>query len=532
MSGDTPKRRRPVLKAFLVVLGVLAATAMVLHFPAGPVRIRPGPDTTVIDGPLNPDGTVDYVGYLDRQWREGLQPDQNAAMLLLKALGPDVLNDRTRVEILQRLGLTDETAFAKEVFVAWRYRRGKPSGEPAVSDPEKAVLPPPLPASGPASQEAEKDEADVWNDLLSGGDVHADLEPWLERNRAALELIVQASRKPRLYVPLESTQSPPMLLNALGGLATVRHAGVALALRAATRMRRGDLDGAWEDALACHRLARLGSQIPTILGQLEAISTDAWAARVGTALACHEKFAPQQERKMLSDLSALGPIGDVVGSLDRCERMVMLDSVQVVYRTVMMGQAAEIDTGGTLDWNEMMRYGNQWYDEMIRPMRLPRFGGRRQAMREYWDQFDALERRMESAKPRLLIERLGGRATRKAFSRSVMDLILSMHLPSLQRAQTLEDSARMALEVERMAAALACFKADKGRWPASLDELVPDLLPAVPVDLFSDKPLVYKPAADGYVLYSLGGNQKDDGGVRSDKPADEGDIVAEVRGRR
>jgi len=51
-----------------------------------------------------------------------------------------------------------------------------------------------------------------------------------------------------------------------------------------------------------------------------------------------------------------------------------------------------------------------------------------------------------------------------------------------------------------------------GAPPADLPSLVPAFLPAVPVDPFSGEPLVYKPSAADYLLYSVDANRKDDGG--------------------
>ena len=63
-------------------------------------------------------------------------------------------------------------------------------------------------------------------------------------------------------------------------------------------------------------------------------------------------------------------------------------------------------------------------------------------------------------------------------------------------------------------AGLACrlFKGQTGRYPDRLEELVPALLPELPVDPFTGKPLVYRREGDGFIVYSLGSNQKDDGG--------------------
>jgi hypothetical protein len=61
---------------------------------------------------------------------------------------------------------------------------------------------------------------------------------------------------------------------------------------------------------------------------------------------------------------------------------------------------------------------------------------------------------------------------------------------------------------------LACrlYKSRTGRYPDGLEELVPDLLTEVPIDPFTGKPFVYRREGEGFIVYSLGSNQKDDGG--------------------
>ena len=46
-------------------------------------------ETTVLLGPLNPDGTVNYVAALNQMYGEGVTPENNAAVLLIQAGGPD-----------------------------------------------------------------------------------------------------------------------------------------------------------------------------------------------------------------------------------------------------------------------------------------------------------------------------------------------------------------------------------------------------------------------------------------------------------
>ena len=73
-----------------------------------------------------------------------------------------------------------------------------------------------------------------------------------------------------------------------------------------------------------------------------------------------------------------------------------------------------------------------------------------------------------------------------------------------------------ALEAMMLAtkSGLACkvYKNKYGRYPDSLDALVPGILDAVPIDPFTGKPLVYKLTADEVLIYSFGSNETDDGG--------------------
>ncbi|MEE8169011.1 MAG: hypothetical protein V3T70_00550 [Phycisphaerae bacterium] len=67
--------------------------------------------------------------------------------------------------------------------------------------------------------------------------------------------------------------------------------------------------------------------------------------------------------------------------------------------------------------------------------------------------------------------------------------------------------------------ALAQYHRRHGRYPDSLSELVPEFLPAVPIDVVDGEPLRYRLTDDSYILYSIGVNKKDDGGrCKEDTP--------------
>lgn len=91
-------------------------------------------------------------------------------------------------------------------------------------------------------------------------------------------------------------------------------------------------------------------------------------------------------------------------------------------------------------------------------------------------------------------------------------IIARMLLPSYDRAYFLW--ARHAASARVMQAALACerFRLASGRWPESLDELVPKYLQVVPLDPFDKQPLRYAVTPDGAKVWSIDENRRDDGG--------------------
>ncbi|MDD3925498.1 MAG: hypothetical protein PHT33_02450 [bacterium] len=70
--------------------------------------------------------------------------------------------------------------------------------------------------------------------------------------------------------------------------------------------------------------------------------------------------------------------------------------------------------------------------------------------------------------------------------------------------------------------ALKAYKSSHGSYPITLDVLVPELMRSLPVDPFTGHNFRYQRQGKGFILYSLGANQKDDGG-KEDKTRNMGD---------
>jgi len=70
-----------------------------------------------------------------------------------------------------------------------------------------------------------------------------------------------------------------------------------------------------------------------------------------------------------------------------------------------------------------------------------------------------------------------------------------------------------ALRLVMAELAVRGYAAKNGKPPTALVELVPAWLPAVPLDPFSNGPLVYRVTTNAFLLYSVGPDGKDDQGT-------------------
>lgn len=104
--------------------------------------------------------------------------------------------------------------------------------------------------------------------------------------------------------------------------------------------------------------------------------------------------------------------------------------------------------------------------------------------------------------------------------------VLDIFVPALDRAMTIVDQTEATERIERTALAVAGYQREHGEYPASLDELVAEWMDAVPVDIFDEAggPLRYAVEDERVVVYSVGSNGEDNGGLDD---RDEGDIVIE-----
>ena len=515
--SETPRPRRRK-RAWVVALAVaMIACEVVLQWPRAREPIRISPQTTVVKGPRNADGTIDYLAVLNSACTKGVTRQNNAGPLLLGALGPegDKYWQWYYSTAVQALGVEDppRPKACYTPWAAWLHDHQVAASQPTAGAwSEETVTG--LPLLGTLLTQ------------LQSGDRVPLLRAWLADNQPALDQIVAATRMPRYYLPLFAPDDEPQVAGAHQmPMMAFRDTAHALGVRAMLKLRAGKVEAAWQDILAIHRLARLTSQGPTLTQQLVANAIESWAIDAGTIVATRGHLSARAARSMLRDLLDLPPPCDMVSAIDRYDRFMALDLVMSLYRGGQL-EGKKLDSGDW-DWNELLLELNGWYDRAVDVMRIERLRDRKRADQALQADLQAEFDRV-SGKVRTVLVGLGGRLTRKARTRTLGALLMSMLMPSALATSQVRDATETMMDMEKTAFALAAFRAEHGRWPKALSELTPGYLSAVPIDRFGEGPLIYRPTPRGYVLYSVGPNQQDDGGIMS-QMAKEGDLVVTVK---
>ncbi|MGD0650806.1 MAG: hypothetical protein ABSA97_06665 [Verrucomicrobiia bacterium] len=93
-------------------------------------------------------------------------------------------------------------------------------------------------------------------------------------------------------------------------------------------------------------------------------------------------------------------------------------------------------------------------------------------------------------------------------------VLASMLLPGLGGVARRAATAQVTADQAAIACALERFRLANGQFPEALDALVPRFITKLPNDVIGGEPYKYRRTADGqFVLYSVGWNEKDDGGM-------------------
>ena len=289
-------------------------------------------------------------------------------------------------------------------------------------------------------------------------------------------------------------------------LELVSNASKLLALRLAANLALGKSAAAYEDFRDGLRFSTATRQEPLVLSGLVRISAVAKMENaVWDGLARHQ-WAEPELRMIETDLANFDWLKDYVFAM-ASERVGFNAMTDMVIEHPQ--QFVDAALGGDSRTSGGLRlYPSGWlYQSKVRANHL----------------FDELLARIDPGQRRFFGERPV--PSSPAQMTSLVTCVYYAHFRILTsayesvekrfvQAATLTDHTRLACALER-------FRLARGTYPEALAELAPEFIPAVPAEIVNGEPYRYRRTEDGsFVLYSVGTDLRDDGGVLNPKASE------------
>lgn len=368
---------------------------------------------------------------------------------------------------------------------------------------------------------------------------YPNIAAWIKTNEKPLALVVAASKRSHYYSPLvpkrTKERSMPLLCALLPTVQKCREFAAMLTARAMSRLQEGRINDAWQDLLACHRLGRLVARGATLIELLVGIAIDAATNSADLAFLEHAELQSKQIKNCLHDLRELPPMPLVADKMDFGERFSLLEIVLMIDRygpEVLEDLSRDAPANAPKPWAKLfqahvdyepaLRNANRWYNRIVKTLRVEDRITREKQLRQIDADLRELKKKTQESMPGAL-ELLFAKDSDKVRGETIGNIVISLMLPAFNRVQSAADRCEQTQNNLYLAFALAAYHRDHNRYPKELDTLKPKYLDNIPTDIFAGKPLIYRPTANGYLLYSVGVNGRDEQGrgYEADPPGDD-----------
>jgi hypothetical protein len=341
----------------------------------------------------------------------------------------------------------------------------------------------------------------------------------LGKYNSVIEELRTAGARPDSRFPLDYDDEDPAEI-LLPHLAALKRCSQVLQLRAIAELQDGRTEKAFDDVMLALRLADSVRTEPFIITQLVRIAIlQITLQPIWEGLAEH-KWSAAQLAALDAELAKLDFLTDYKLSVrgERAAHVKIVDWMEHErsrYREFfnMVGGDQRNTINNFWGMAEFYLMPKGWFyqndivlAEMHQQWNLPGVDDEQQTVSP--KKFTQADKAIESINPstafhflvRLLLPELGKYAERTAYGQNAANM------------------ARVAIALER-------YRLAHGGFPESLDALTPQFMEKIPHDIINGQPLHYRRTDDGqFVLYSVGWNETDDGGVvalKHKSPADE-----------
>ncbi len=346
-------------------------------------------------------------------------------------------------------------------------------------------------------------------DLASRAQAAPSVLDALKTNEAIFAELRIASRRPYSRYPINYDLPNPaeILLPHLGSIRAVNR---RLGLKACAELALGRSEEALEDVKLSLSVADSAKGEPFLISYLIRVNCLQIAAQpIWEGLAEHA-WSDDQLRELETKLQSYDFVADLKPTFD-AERSWGVGIIDYIKHT---GKLAELNDSGSGYETPFDRFARMvpsgWYDQeqvsYCRLFALQMAGGfDPAAKRVFPGQLKSNEQALNQAFQ-------GRYPFGTIFIRH--QLLSTMLLPALTRVSVKGATAQVATDQAILACALERYRLANGQFPDTLDALMPQFVSLLPHDVITGEPYKYRRTADGqFVLYSVGWNEKDDGGI-------------------
>jgi hypothetical protein len=356
-----------------------------------------------------------------------------------------------------------------------------------------------------------------WVDELNAEEL-ASLKTWIFSNTEAIKLFKQATEKP--YCWWERQKDGELLLNVLlPELSPFRNFSRLLSWKAALEANSGNIEEAFNELLVCYQAGQHLEGPRFLVEQL--VGWALQAKSVGTAFIILQHR--QVEGPLLKDFQAKleNLMAKGIYTPDyTVERFWALDFIQRCYtdngcgtghmipRRLSIISSSDSDIMNDFE-NPVLNYGQFLAISLVT--------ADRDKMRQMFENYyDNAQRWAHETPWRLHQEDVDFEMGFYDWSRlkQIRYWPIIVFMPATGRITEIAYRYKLQAEALITVTALYRYRQDTGQYPDDLDELVRNgYLKKLPMDYFSDKPLVYKKTDDNFLLYSYGPDCTDNDGT-------------------
>ena len=339
------------------------------------------------------------------------------------------------------------------------------------------------------------------------------IEKWLNGNKEILELVIAGTGKPYCWQKYEGEEMISILMP---DLAEFRKLAYSLCWRAQLRAEQGRYEDAFGDIKSCYRFGQHIRGDKTLVEQLVGIAIEAMAIQTLRDILSEREINSVVLAALQRDLEQIISSEDFIVSF-KAEKLFMYDEIQRWFTQDRFG-------GGHISLEALKRY--QIVKEMSsvsldfslfeelwsKSLHILFTHPNKQQTREMADRCYAFLGKIAHKTP-AQIRAEGIDIEKQAMEIIKGNILLEILTPAISRISELSHRNRADVEAVLTIIAILRYEQDSGGYPQNLQELIADAyLKQLPIDPYSNEPLVYRRTDEGFTLYSLGPNFTDDGG--------------------